>query len=109
MLQKDILDYHEQTKNANKTARHFGISPQAVRRALITNGLYLSERNKEVTRLRLIGFTTEEIANYLRISEKTSKATTPTPRGVTSPKSGQRTRLKLPQAEQRKRPRHLKR
>lgn len=81
MLQKDILDYYEQTKNANKTARHFGISPQTVRRALITNGLYLSERNKEVARLRLMGFTIEEIAEYLHISEKAVKNHLPYTKG----------------------------
>lgn len=81
MLQKDILDHYEQTKSAKKTARHFGISPQTVRRALITNGLYLSERNKEVARLRLMGFTTEEIAEYLHISEKAVKNHLPYTKG----------------------------
>lgn len=81
MLQKDIFNYYEQTKNANKTARHFGISPQTVRRALITNGLYLSERSKEVARLRLMGFTIEEIAEYLHISENAVQTHLPYTKG----------------------------
>lgn len=62
MTQKDILDKYEATKSMKETARKLKLSQQTVRRVLISNGIYPSERTREVARLCLMGMTVPEIA-----------------------------------------------
>lgn len=59
------------------------------KRVLITNGIYPSERAKEVARFRLIGMTVPEISKYLKISEKMVLSNLPYTKGgyATGPKS----------------------
>lgn len=89
MQQKEVLDTYNVTKSMNETARKLKLSHQTVRRVLISNGIYPSERTREVTRLCLMGMTVQEIAEYLGISAKTVQANMPYSRGsyVTGPKS----------------------
>lgn len=54
MTQKDILDKYEATKSMKETARKLKLSQQTVRRVLISNGIYPSERTREVARLCLM-------------------------------------------------------
>lgn len=89
MKQRDILDKYAATKSMNETARKLKLSKQTVRRVLISNGIYPSERTKEVARLCLMGMTAKEIAEYLGISAKTVQANLPYSKGsyVTGAKS----------------------
>lgn len=81
MLQRDVLADYERTKSIKATAKNLHLSDQTVRRVLTSNGIYVSERSKEVTRLRLMGMTVTEIAEYLKISTKAVKAHFPYTKG----------------------------
>lgn len=81
MTQKDILDKYEATKSMKETARKLKLSQQTVRRVLISNGIYPSERTREVARLCLMGMTVPEIAEYLGISPKTVQTNLPYSKG----------------------------
>ena len=70
MTQKEILESYEITKSLKASAKALKISEQTIKRILISNGVYPTERAREVTRLRLAGLTVPEIARYLGISEK---------------------------------------
>lgn len=81
MTQKDIINEYAATKSMNGTARKLKLSKQTVRRVLISNGIYPSERTKEVARLCLMGMTVQEIAEYLGISAKTVQSNMPYSKG----------------------------
>lgn len=81
MQQKDVLATYEVTKSMKETARKLKLSQQTVRRVLISNGIYPSERTREVARLCLMGMTVPEIAEYLGISTKTVQANLPYSKG----------------------------
>lgn len=89
MTQQEILQSYQITQNMSETARNLKLSEQTVKRVLITNGIYPSERAKEVARLRLTGMTVPEISEYLKITEKIVLSNLPYTKGsyATGPKS----------------------
>ena len=77
MNQKEILESYEITKSVKASAKALKLSHQTIKRILISNGIYPTERAREVTRLRLAGLTVPEIAQYLGISEKAVRLNKP--------------------------------
>ena len=80
-LQKNVVDHYQLHHSVNEASKEFGISAQTVRRILITNGIYLSERSREIARLRLMGMTVPQIAEYLKLDEKVVKGHLPYTKG----------------------------
>ena len=80
-IQKNVVEHYHLHHSVNETAKEFCISAQTVRRILITNGIYLSERSREVARLRLMGMTVQQIAEYLKLDEKVVKIRLPYTKG----------------------------
>lgn len=80
-IQKNVVEHYQLHHSVNETAKEFCISAQTVRRILITNGIYLSERSREVARLRLAGMTVPQIAEYLNLDEKVVKSHLPYTKG----------------------------
>lgn len=78
---QDVLACYEETGTMLGVSQKLGISPDTVRRVLISNGIFPSKRVKEMTRLRMMGLTDDEIATYLRVKIKTVKKYTPYSRG----------------------------
>ena len=77
LKQKEVLEMYEITKSLKASARALKLSEQTIKKILISNGIYPSERSREVTRLRLAGLTIPEIAQYLGISEKAVRMNMP--------------------------------
>ena len=70
MKQKEILEMYEITNSVKASAKALKLSQHTIKRVLISNGIYPTERAREVTRLRLAGLTMPEIAQYLGTSER---------------------------------------
>lgn len=81
MTTQEIVDCYMDEKSMKKVAAKAGISNTALKKILITHGIYPSERAKEVARLTLMGMDPQEIAEYLHISVKTVKSNLPYTRG----------------------------
>lgn len=77
MKQKEILEMYEITNSVKASAKALKLSHQTIKKILISNGVYPTERAREVTRLRLMGLTVPEIAQYLGISEKAVRMNMP--------------------------------
>lgn len=77
MKQKEILEMYELTNSVKASAKALNLSHHTIKRVLISNGIYPTERAREVTRLRLTGLTVPEIAQYLGTSEKAVRLYTP--------------------------------
>lgn len=71
MTHQDIISIYHETESAKETARISGLSPQKVRRILITAGEWSSPRTDEITRLWESGKTVAEISALLGIAPKT--------------------------------------
>lgn len=72
-----IVDVFKRTKSINQTISETGISKLTVQKVLITEGLWSSQRSREVLRLKEEGLSTEEIAERLHISIKGVQAYLP--------------------------------
>lgn len=81
MTQQQILESYEITKNMSKTARILDVSPQTVKRVLISNGIYPSKRAKQIAILNNLGMNVSEIAEFLKISEDTVRSNLPYTKG----------------------------
>ena len=69
MTPAQLVTLYEQTESVRETARLSGLSPQKVRRVLITAGVWTSPRSDEINRLREAGKTIPEIAAALGLTE----------------------------------------
>lgn len=89
MNQKEILENYELTNSVKASAKALKLSHQTIKRILISNGIYPTERAREVTRLRMMGLAVPDIAQYLGISEKTVRLYMPYAKGsyAVGPKS----------------------
>ena len=76
-IQKNVVEHYQLHHSVNETAKEFCISAHT----LITNGIYLSERSREVARLRLADMTVPQIAEYLNLDEKVVKSHLPYTKG----------------------------
>lgn len=81
MTTQEIVEIYKTERSMRKVTAKAGISNTALKKILITNGIYPSERAKEVARLTLMGMEPQEIAEYLHISVKTVKSNMPYVRG----------------------------
>lgn len=89
MTQQQILESYEITKNMSETARILDVSPQTVKRVLISNGIFPSKRAHQIANLNDLGLSVSDIAEFLKISEDTVRSNLPYTKGgyATGPKS----------------------
>lgn len=89
MTQQQILESYEITKNMSETARMLNLSPQTVKRVLISNGIFPSKRAHQIANLNDLGLNVSDIAEFLRISEDAVRVNLPYTKGsyATGPKS----------------------
>lgn len=81
MIAEEILSVYEQTKSIRATAQKADCSPQSVRRVLITNGIYPTEKSREIVRLLTLDYSIEDIARVLEITPKTVRNYLPHTKG----------------------------
>ena len=72
-----IVAAFRQTRSVNKTVELTKASKLTVQKVLITEGLWESERSREIIQLKNNGYTTEEIAEQLHVSVKGVQAYLP--------------------------------
>lgn len=78
---KEILAAYRQRRSIRATAEEIGVSAQTVRRALITAGLYTTERVERIRELSAAGMPPQDIAEMLGITYKAVVANMPYPHG----------------------------
>lgn len=66
---EDVLATYRATGSIKATARSSGLSEYTVRRLLYTEGEYTSPRANQIAKLAAQGYTREEIAKILHISQ----------------------------------------
>ena len=81
MTQQKILENYEITKNMSETARILNVSPQTVKRVLISNGIFPSKRAHQIANLNDLGLNVSDIAEFLKISENTVRSNLPYTKG----------------------------
>ena len=76
-------------KNMSETARILDVSPQTVKRVLISNGIFPSKRAQPIANLNDLGLNVSDIAEFLKISNDTVRSNLPYTKGgyATGPKS----------------------
>ena len=89
MTQRQILESYEVTKNMSETAHILDVSPQTVKRVLISNGIFPSKRAQQIANLNDLGMNVSDIAEFLKISKDTIRSNLPYTKGgyATGPKS----------------------
>ena len=89
MTQQPILESYEITQNMFDTARILDVSPQTVKRILISNGIFPSKRAQQIANLNDLGLNVSDIAEFLKISKDTIRSNLPYTKGgyATGPKS----------------------
>ena len=89
MTQQQILESYEITQNMFDTARILDVSPQTVKRVLISNGIFPSKRAQQIANLNDLGMNVSDIAEFLKISKDTIRSNLPYTKGgyATGPKS----------------------
>ena len=89
MTQQQNLESCEITKNMSETARILDVSQQTIKRVLISNGIFPSERAQQIANLNDLGLNVSDIAEFLKISEDTVRSNLPYIKGgyVTGQKS----------------------
>lgn len=80
----EIKSAYEKARSVKRTSKLCKVSTCVVIKVLITIGIYPTDRTKEITRLRLMGMSTEEIAEYLNVQPRTVKRYYPYVRGTYS-------------------------
>lgn len=58
----------------SETARILDVSPQTVKRVLISNGIYPSKRAHQIANLNDLGINVSDIAEFLKISKDTVRS-----------------------------------
>ena len=77
-----IKRLYEETESVKETARKSGYSEKTCMKMLITMGIYPTERAQQITRLRLMGMTMQEMMDYLHCSENAIKSYFPYTKGT---------------------------
>ena len=65
----------------SETARILDVSPQTVKRILISNGIFPPKRAQQIANLNNLGMTVSDIAEFLKISEDTVRSNLPYTKG----------------------------
>ena len=81
MTQQEILQSYQITQNMSETARILDVSPQTVKRVLISNGLFPSKRAQQIANLNDLGMNVSDIAEFLKISKDTVRSNLPYTKG----------------------------
>ena len=81
MTQQQILESYGITKNMSETAHILDVSPQTVKRVLISNGIYTPKRAQQIANLNDLGMNVSDIAEFLKISEDTVHSHLPYTKG----------------------------
>lgn len=73
----------------SETARILEVSPQTVKRVLISNGIFPSKRAQQIANLNDLGLNVSDISEFLKTSEDTVRSDLPYTKGdyATGPKS----------------------
>ena len=89
MTQQQVLESYEITKNMSETARILDVSPQTVKRILISNGIFPPKRAQQIANLNDLGLNVSDISEFLKIPEDTVRSNLPYTKGgyATGPKS----------------------
>lgn len=80
----EIKSTYAKAHSVKRTSKLCKVSTCVVIKVLITIGIYPTDRTKEITRLRLMGMSTDEIAEYLNVKPRTVKKYYPYVRGTYS-------------------------
>lgn len=78
---EDVIKLYEENKSIDKTAKLLGTNKIKIRRILITQKLWKSDRSEKIGELHDMGKTTEEISKILEIDLKTVQSYLPYTRG----------------------------
>lgn len=81
MSQQQILESYEITKNMSDTAYIFDVSPQTVKRILISNGIFPSNRAQQIANLNDLGMNISDINEFIKISKDTVRSNLPYTKG----------------------------
>ena len=81
MIQQEILQNYQITQNMSETARILDVSPQTVKRVLISNGIFPSKRAQPIANLNDLGLNVSDIADFLKISKDTIRSNLPYTKG----------------------------
>ena len=81
-IYEQIVRAYEVNGSVQTTARELGVSRMTVQRVLITEGIWESERSREIVRLAVEGKTATEIADELYLSLKCVQNYMPYTRGM---------------------------
>ena len=81
MTQQQVLESYEITKNMSETARILDVSPQTVKRVLISNGIFPPKRAQQIANLNDLGMNVSDIAEFLKISKDTVRSNLPYTKG----------------------------
>ena len=81
-IYEQIVRTYEANMSVQATARELGVSRMTVQRVLITEGIWESERSREIVRLAVEGKTATEIADELYLSLKCVQNYMPYTRGM---------------------------
>ena len=73
----DIVETYRELRSIRATAKELGISYQVTRKALITAGVVVTDRTKQIMELYRKGMSVPEIATYLHCSKNTVHAHIP--------------------------------
>ena len=65
----------------SETARILDVSPQTVKRVLISNGIFPSKRAQQIANLNDLGLNVSDMAEFLKISEDTVRSNLPYTKG----------------------------
>lgn len=106
MNQKLILRTYNDTKSIKKTAEKAKMSEQAVRKLLISRGLYTNARIEQIKGLAALGFSQKQIAEHLNISTSAVCSNFPYSRGTYLTNTKSRNALAIKKCRQRKRENH---
>ena len=77
MNEIEIIEYYKKCDSLKETSAVFGIGWQKVRKILITDGVYTSEKAEKVKEMHDSGVNIEEISEKLNISKRTVNAYLP--------------------------------
>lgn len=101
---KEVSEIWKQCDSIKATAAHLQISESAVRKALITEGLYTNSTVSSILELRERGLTQQEIAEQLGISVTAVNANLPYERGTYLDQNKTQNALKIRECRDRKKP-----
>lgn len=91
----EIVKYYKKCDSLKETSAAFGMGWQKVRKILITEGVYTSEKAEKVKEMHDSGANIEEIAEKLKISKSTVNSYLPYEKTVYNKENPSKNALKI--------------